>query len=186
MVESDPPHNPSLLDQAEAVSREWLSLPGRRERGFSLGQFDKEALKEQIIYALEDRDGKIIAFVNEAKSYRQGEVSADMMRHRVTVPNGSMDYLFAKLLLRLKEKGFKRFNLGLAALSGVGDKPGATLEERACHQIYEHLNRFFSYKGLRKYKEKFDADWEESFLVYEGGPPGLVRTALALARATED
>lgn len=47
------------------------------------------------------------------------------------------------------------------------------------------LNRYFSYKGLRHYKAKFEPAWEPRFLVYQGGPPGLVQTALALARATE-
>jgi phosphatidylglycerol lysyltransferase len=108
-----------------------------------------------------------------------------MMRHREDVPNGTMDFLFSKLLLQLKDEGFEYFNLGLAALSGVGESPEATLAERAVRQIYEHMNRFFSYKGLRRYKDKFQPVWKESFLVYEGGPPGLIRTALAITRAGE-
>jgi phosphatidylglycerol lysyltransferase len=58
-------------------------------------------------------------------------------------------------------------------------------EERGLHQFFEHLNRYFSYKGLRHYKAKFAPAWESRFLVYQGGPSGLVQTALALARATE-
>ena len=96
-----------------------------------------------------------------------------------------MDYLFRGLLLELRQAGLRRFDLGMAPLSGVGDRPGATLQERALHQLFEHLNRFFSYRGLRNYKAKFEPSWEERFLVYQGGPPGLVKTALALTRATE-
>ncbi len=180
-----PPHTTLLVDAVEAVSNQWLSLPGRRERGFSLGWFDRESVEKEILFVLKDKAGEIVAFVNQVPSYAPGEASIDMMRHKESVPNGTMDFLFVKLLSALHDNGFHYFNLGLAALSGVGDEPEASLEEKAIHEIYEHMNRFFSYKGLRRYKDKFEPDWKESFLVYEGGPPGLIKTALAVTRAGE-
>ncbi len=179
------PHSKELLDTIESVSNQWLSLPGRRERGFSLGWFDRELVAHETVFILKDPKGEVIAFVNQVPSYAPGEASIDMMRHKEEVPNGTMDFLFTKLLVALKDDGFKTFNLGLAALSGVGDAPDASLEERAIHQIYEHMNRFFSYKGLRQYKNKFSPTWKASYLVYEGGTPGLIRTALAITRAGE-
>ncbi len=178
-----PPHSVVILDSIQQVSDEWLSLPGRKERGFSLGQFDRAALQSHPLFVLRDDKKEIIAFVDQVPSYVKGEVTIDMMRHRQNVPSGTMDYLFGKLLQALKELGFTHFSLGLAALSGVGDKPGASLEEKGAFLIYNNLNRFFSYKGLRAYKQKFDPEWEERFLIYEGGPPGLVRTAASLIGA---
>lgn len=175
-----------MLDEMELVSKAWLALPGRRERGFSLGKFERADLQQNDIFVLRDKDNKAIAFVNQIRSYRPGEVTIDMMRHIESAPNGSMDYLFAKLISDLSSSGFKYFSLGLAALSGVGETPDSSLEEKALHQVYEHLNRFFSYKGLRAYKNKFDPTWEDRFLVYEGAVPGLARTGLAIARATEE
>ncbi|CAN5327195.1 hypothetical protein BH11CYA1_BH11CYA1_21370 [soil metagenome] len=181
-----PPFSVALLDEVQEISRQWLALPGRRERGFSLGQFDREELQQNDLFVLRDKDNTAIAFVNQIRSYSPGEVTIDMMRHKENVPNGSMDFLFAKLLKELHAEGFKYFSLGLAALAGVGDEPDDSLEEKALHQVYEHLNRFFSYKGLRSYKEKFNPAWEERFLIYEGGPPGLVKAGIAIAKATEE
>ncbi len=186
VVKSSAPHSDDELNELQAVSDEWLSLPGRRERGFSLGKFDKSELRNDTIYKLVDPNGKMLAFVNQVRSYQAGETTIDLMRHRVEVPNGAMDFLFVKLLTMLKDEGYTHFSLGLAALSGVGTESDATLQERAVHQIYEHLNRFFSYKGLRNYKAKFGPEWVSRYLVYESGTPGLVRTTIAIAKATED
>ena len=180
-----PPHSEALLVELKAISDEWLSLPGRRERTFSLGYFDHDQLRSDTVFVLLAPDGTKLAFVNQVKSYAPKEVSIDMMRHKNQVPNGSMDYLFCKLLVALHDEGFKRFSLGLAALSGVGENADASLEEKAVHQIYEHMNRFFSYKGLRRYKSKFDPSWEGRYLVYEGGTPGLLKTTLAILRVAE-
>jgi phosphatidylglycerol lysyltransferase len=181
-----PPHPATLLDDVEAVSNEWLSLPGRRERTFTLGQFDRAYINETPLFTLLDSGGRLVAFVNEIPAYPAGVATIDMMRHRVEVPNGAMDFLFLRLMQRLREEGYHHFNLGLAPFSGVGDEPDATLEERAIHQVFEHLNRFFSYKGLRSYKDKFEPQWIDVFLVYQGGVPGLIRTGLALQQVGEE
>lgn len=180
-----PPHSEDTLDKLQVVSNAWLSLPGRRERCFSLGMFDRQELKNENVYAVFAKDKSIIAFVNQVRSYADGEASIDLMRHQHEVPNGTMDYLFVKLLLALHTAGYKKFNLGLAALSGVGESAEANMHEKAVHQIYEHMNRFFSYKGLRRYKDKFDPTWESRYLIYEGGTPGLLKTALAILQVSE-
>lgn len=180
-----PPHPGALLDEIEQVSAEWLSLPGRRERAFALGRFDRSYVQRTPIVVARDSNGRAVAFLNEVPGVRPGLATVDLMRHRRDAPNGIMDYLFCELLLRLGQEGYRWFNLGLAPLSGVGDRPGASLQERAVHQVYEHLTAVFSFKGLRSYKAKFEPVWEERFLVYQDGPPGLIRTALALGRITQ-
>lgn len=127
----------------------------------------------------------MIAFVNVIPSYRPGETTIDLMRHQPEAPNGTMDFLFIELQLLLRERGFRLFNLGMAPFAGVGEEPGASREERAAHYLSEQLGRWVSYKGIRSYKDKFGPTWEARYLVYQGGPVGLVKTALALTKATE-
>jgi phosphatidylglycerol lysyltransferase len=106
-----------------------------------------------------------------------------MMRHVPEVPPGTMDYIFTELMLTLKQEGYRSFDLGLAPFAGVGDRPEATIGERAVHQLLERLYWFVSYKGLRNYKVKFEPSWEDRYIVYQGGPIGLVRIALAINRS---
>ncbi|MBK9769748.1 MAG: DUF2156 domain-containing protein [Candidatus Obscuribacter sp.] len=173
------------MTEVESISNQWLSLPGRRERGFSLGQFSRQDLQTDNLYVLRNAQNEGVAFVNQIRSYTPKETTIDMMRYCANAPNGTMDCLFAKLLMALHTQGYKYFSLGLSALSGVGDEPDDSLHEKAMHQVYEHFNRFFSYKGLRTYKAKFEPRWEERYLIYEGSTAQLIKTGLAIARATE-
>jgi phosphatidylglycerol lysyltransferase len=185
LVRTLPPHDPVLLAQVKEVSDEWLQIPGRRERSFSLGSFSEDYLNEFPLAVLREPSGRIIAFANEVRSYRPGEATIDLMRHRPEAPNSTMDYLFIALMLALKGLGYHTFNLGMAPYAGVGDEPGARLEERTAHQLAEHMTRFGSYKGIRDFKAKFEPEWENRFLIYQGGPFGLVKTAVALVQATD-
>ncbi len=184
LVRHDPPHSAELMDTVESISNEWLALPGRGEHSFTLGRFDRSYIQTTPLICLNNAEGKSIAFVNEVRSYYPGEITIDLMRHRNEVPSGTMDYLFLKLLLAYKERGYRYFNLGLAALSGVGDNPDASLKERALFQLCEHLNKKFSYKGLQKYKQKFDPIWEPRYFIYRFGPAKLLKCVLAFKKVT--
>jgi phosphatidylglycerol lysyltransferase len=177
-----PPHPAALLDEIEEVSKQWLSQPGRREFGFIQGSFARGYVATTPLVVLRDSTGRPLAFVNEIPSYRPGEANFDMMRHVAEVPPGTMDYIFTELMLALKQDGYRSFDLGLAPFAGVGDRPEATMGERAVHLLFNTLFWFVSYKGMRNYKVKFEPNWEDRFIVYQGGPIGLVRIALAINR----
>ncbi len=176
------PHPAAVLDEVEEVSRDWLALPGRRERAFALGRFDRGYLARHSLVLVRDPAGRLVAFVNQVPDVRPGVATVDLMRHRRDAPNGLMDFLFGELMLLVRREGYRWFSLGLAPLAGVAGRPGAGLAERAVHEVYEHVTGVFSFKGLRQYKAKFEPVWEERFLVYQKGPLTCLRTALALGR----
>jgi phosphatidylglycerol lysyltransferase len=180
-----PPHSQTLLDEVEEVSRRWISEPGRQEFGFIEGTFERSYVATTPLFVLRDSTGRALAFVNEIPSYRPGEANFDMARQVAEVPYGTMDYIFMESMLALKQEGYRSFDLGLAPFAGVGDSPEATIGERAARQIFDHLYWFLSYKGLRNYKIKFEPKWEDRFLVYQGGPIGLLRIAMGIGRALE-
>ncbi|MGH7889295.1 MAG: bifunctional lysylphosphatidylglycerol flippase/synthetase MprF, partial [Thermodesulfobacteriota bacterium] len=80
-----------VLLKVKEVSDEWLQIPGRRERGFTLGMFEPNYIKSTPVFSAVDKDDKMLAFVNIIPSYRQGEATIDLMRRRTEAPNGIMD-----------------------------------------------------------------------------------------------
>ncbi len=160
------PLSEDVIALAREVSDDWLALPGRRERTFTLGQFDEQYIRSTSLMAVHDAEGKMLAFVNVVPSYRKGEATCDLMRRHRDAPNGVMDYLLVKLIEWNKEQGHERFNLGMAPMSGFHERESATIEETLIHNFFQRLNFLFSYSGLKHYKAKFADEWEPRYVVF--------------------
>jgi phosphatidylglycerol lysyltransferase len=177
----EPPIPDEVLARLREVSDDWLRIPGRRERGFTVGVFSEAEIRRTPVFAAAGPDGRFLAFVNIVRSYAPGETTIDLMRHCRDAPPGIMDSLFIKLFEQQKQKGFRRFSLGLAPLSGFlrGEESGA--EERAVQYFLQRLNFIFSYEGLSDYKAKFATHWEPRYAIYRNVFE-LPRMAIALLR----
>lgn len=154
-----------LLDKLEQVSNQWLEEPGRVERGFSLGYFDRDYIEKTLILTVE-KDQEIVAFLNIIPSFEESMVCVDMMRKSSNAPSGVMDYIFVKSILLMKDLKLKKFSLGLAPMSGFEKHEQAGLDEMAIHSLFQKLNFIFNYEGLKTFKEKFADEWEPRYLIY--------------------
>ena len=160
-----PPFDEELLNVLKEISDNWLD--GRQEKGFSLGYFDEKYIQLAPIALVRDEENNVQAFVTFLASNGPEEASIDLMRYHLrTAPNGIMDYLFVKLLLHFKEEGVIFFDLGMAPLSNVGTEKHSFLQEKVAYLIYAFTNRFYSFSGLRQYKQKFSPVWMPRYIAY--------------------
>lgn len=161
----NPPFSDEFLDELEKISNDWLE--GRQEKGFSLGFFQRDYLSLAPIACVYDESGKVQAFANLLPSNNEEDSSIDLMRYDPeTERNGIMDYLFVQIFLYLKEQNVKHFELGMAPLSNVGQDDHSFFEEKLAFLVYAFANRFYSFGGLRNYKEKFAPTWSARYLSY--------------------
>ncbi|MFC3127064.1 bifunctional lysylphosphatidylglycerol flippase/synthetase MprF [Pseudoroseomonas globiformis] len=165
-----PPEVEPLLPELEAVSREWLDQHKAREKAFSLGAFEPGYVASQPVGVVRGPEGGIIAFATllEAPGHRH-DMSIDLMRHRAEVPPGTMDFLFLRLILRAKEQGYAFFDLGMAPLSGLAAHRLAPVWYRLGGLVFRRGERFYNFRGLRAFKEKFEPVWEPRYLCTPGG-----------------
>jgi phosphatidylglycerol lysyltransferase len=163
-VES-PPFTPVRIRELKEVSDVWLE--GRKEKTFSIGTFQESYLHLAPIGQLRNREGELLAFASLMPSYDRGDsVSVDLTRHLPDVPNGVMDALFLHLFEWAKENGYKRFNLGMAPLSSVGESLYAHLSERVAHWLFRKGTSLYAFQGVRRFKSKFEPYWEPRYLAY--------------------
>ncbi len=177
-----PPLEPALLQELRQISEEWLAIMHGSEKRFSVGWFDEAYLADCEIAVVRDSGGVISAFANLVPEYQLNEITIDLMRHRRSMVHGTMDFLFVSLFQHYRDRGYDGFNLGLSALSGVGESRASSRIEKAGHYLYQHLNGFYNFKGLHAYKEKFRPRWEPRYLVFPAYG-GLMDSVIALIRA---
>ncbi|MBP1882746.1 bifunctional lysylphosphatidylglycerol flippase/synthetase MprF [Sinorhizobium mexicanum] len=175
----EPEGVPAILPELATVSYAWLAHHSAREKGFSLGAFDPQYLAAQPVGVLKCA-GRIVAFANILTTATKEEGSVDLMRFLPDAPKGSMDFLFVQLMEYLKAQGYRRFNLGMAPLSGMSSRQIAPVWDRAGRAFFEHGERFYNFKGLRAFKSKFHPRWQPRYLVASGG----LNPILALMDAT--
>ena len=178
----EPPISDELLEELHAISDEWLTTMHGTEKRFSLGWFDDAYIRNSRIATVHTPQGWISAFANLVPEYQHNELTVDLMRHRPEIEHGTMEFLFASMFQWAESRGYDTFNLGLSALSGVGDQPHDPAAERVMHFIYEHINWFYNFKGLHEFKEKFHPEWSPRYLIYPG-PANLAPAWLAVTHA---
>jgi phosphatidylglycerol lysyltransferase len=163
-----PAEIPALMPEIERISGDWLRTKNTREKGFSLGFFDRGYL-ERLPVALVRKGGAIVAFANLWPGGESEEISIDLMRHTVDAPLGVMDYLFIELMIYGAAQGYRWFNLGMAPLAGLEARSIAPLWSRLGSLVYRHGEHFYNFQGLRAYKDKYDPVWEPRYLACPGG-----------------
>lgn len=173
----EPPFEAVLMSELRAVSDDWLGEKPA-EKSFSLGRFDADYIQRAPVALVRDGAGALVAFASILPSYgHREEYSIDLMRHRENAPGGTMDFLFVRLMQEAQTLGYHWFNLGMAPLAGVGDTPWANTAEQLARLAFEHGNRFYNYKGLRAFKEKWHPVWQSMYLAY---PPEARLSSLQL------
>ena len=168
-----------IIETLAIVSNDWLSTKNTREKGISLGFFDRDYLLRNDVAVIR-QDEKIVAFANLWKPDNQTELSIDLMRYSQDAPGGTMEYLTICLMLWAQEQGYQSFNLGMAPLSGLEYHALAPMWHKIGSSVFRYGNEFYNFQGLRAYKDKFDPEWSPRYMAV----PSMLDVPSALLQIT--
>jgi phosphatidylglycerol lysyltransferase len=203
----DPARESALLEQLREISADWMRARHGGEKGFCMGRFDPHALGESwLAVAWNPARARAEAFATWVPIPARQGWAVDMMRRRTDAPTGATEFLVVKSVERARERGDRLMSLSLAGLARVpdsGEPPAAdeaagtvtpasgaageertrpSGEDRAREFLMETLARYYDFKGLFRWKKKFNPVFEDRYLVYPE-PLALPRVARALLRA---
>ena len=171
-------HEPGLapMDELKVISDAWLTGKNVREKGFSLGRFSDEYLKHFRI-AIIRFEGRPVAFANLLETYGHDLASLDLMRAHPDAPKLTMEFMMVGLIQHYKNHDYARFSLGMVPLSGLQPRRGAPLTQRLGSMVFRRGEQLYNFQGLRRFKDKFQPDWEPRYMAVPAGLDPLVALA---------
>ncbi|WP_194790143.1 bifunctional lysylphosphatidylglycerol flippase/synthetase MprF [Pseudomonas sp. UFMG81] len=170
----EPGHAP--LAELKEISDAWLDGKNVREKGFSLGRFSPEYLQHFRI-ALIRFQGRPVAFANLLETHSNELASLDLMRAHPEAPKLTMEFMMVGLILHYKSHDYGRFSLGMVPLSGLQPRRGAPLTQRLGSMVFQRGEQLYNFQGLRRFKDKFQPDWEPRYMAVPAGLDPLVALA---------
>jgi lysyl-tRNA synthetase, class II len=168
---------PHMIEELDEVSTRWRR--GAAERGFAMAM-DSLAGDQSgsVVVIARDSGGAARGFLHLVPTYGRRAMSLSFMRRDPETPNGLMEFLVARAIELLRERGVDEVSLNFAAFARVLHSPRGRLE-RLAGRVIALGNPFFQIESLYRFNAKFYPCWEPRHLVYEGAF-GLPRTALAV------
>ena len=195
----DPHEDPDgMLEQMKAISAEWLSQKKGGEKGFCMGRFDPARLDEHLLsIAWNPANRRVEAFCAFVPVWARRGWVIDLMRRHKDAPTATMEFLVVKTLDRVRQRGDAFISLALSALAKVASSEAETAavngasgaapagapagDDAARTFLMDALARYYDFKGLFRWKKKFNPAFEDRFLVFSD-PLALPRVARALLR----
>ena len=156
------------IDELRGISDAWLQGKKVREKGFSLGRFSADYLAHFRIVVVRV-DGRAVAFANLLECGSRAVASLDLMRVLADAPKSTMEFLMLGLILHFKEAGYARFSLGMVPLAGLQPRRGTPLPLRLGAWVFTRGESFYNFQGLRRFKDKFQPQWEPRYLAVPAG-----------------
>lgn len=169
------------LCQLESVTDAWLQ--GAHERGFTMAMDGLRGAhqSETLVAVARDAEQRVCGFLHFVPSYGRAAVSLSFMRRRPATPNGLTEFLVARSLEALRDRGVEHVSLNFAAFARFIHDPQSRVE-RLLGRIVSLANPFFQIESLYRFNAKFSPSWVPRYLVYSG-LLGLPRAGLAAAWA---
>ena len=165
------------LDRLDRVSDAWRH--GQPERGFAmaLDELNPDEHAETLVAIALDPDQRVRGFLHFVPTYGRAAMSLSAMRRELQTPNGLTEFLVARSLDVLRDRGITEVSLNFAAFARAFHGP-RDLGDRLLARLLALPNRYFQIESLYRFNAKFFPRWEPRYLVYEGRL-GLPRAALA-------
>jgi lysyl-tRNA synthetase, class II len=169
----------TTLCELEHVSERWRQ--GQPERGFSMAMdtLRGDHLGDSLVLVARDGEGggAVRGFLHFVPVYGRAAVSLSFMRRELDTPNGLTEFMVARAMELLRERGVAEASLNFAAFARLMHSPSGPFE-RLLGRLAALFNPYFQIESLYRFNAKFFPRWEPRYLVYEGAL-GLPRAGLA-------
>jgi lysyl-tRNA synthetase class 2 len=132
----------------------------------SLDALRRDDHGDSLVVLGKDAEGRVRGFIHFAPSYGYAAVSLSLMRREPDTPNGLMEFLVARGLEQLRQRGVDEASLNFAAFARLIHEPRGPLERLLGRGLLV-ADAFFQVERLHRFNAKFFPRWEPRYLLYE-------------------
>jgi len=173
-----------MLEMLNDISRRWRGK--KPERGFTMTlSQDIEGTNPdfRLCIAL-DEEARPGGFLRVVPIYGPNPgYTLDIMRRDTDTPNGMIEFLLTRTILKLDELGFQRFSMNFAAWGRFfEDDVDYTLTQRGAKLVLNLMSPFYQIKSLKEFNQRLYPEWVPRCIAYEGFR-SLPRVALLYSAA---
>ena len=143
----------------------------------ALDELRRDDHGDSLVLIGHDGEGRIRAFLHFAPSYGRPAVSLSLMRRDKDTPNGLTEFLVARGIELLRDRGVEEVSLNFAAFARFIHSPRSGLERLVGRGLLL-ADSVFQIERLHRFNAKFFPRWEPRYLLYER-VLGLGRVGLA-------
>jgi phosphatidylglycerol lysyltransferase len=170
-----------LLADLEKLMGEWQHTKHAPRLTFTLGFYPFPLISEGQILLAHHR-GVLTAVLSFYPSGGGRGMVLDLMVKSPEASNGTIEAALAHAALHFQAVGFTELNLGMAPLADVTDTSEKPLVKKIRNVLFDRFNKFYQYKSLYRFKNKFVPEWQPRYLYvpdYVGLPAYLTSVMLA-------
>lgn len=172
---SDEPLEQQLLE----LSKDWLARKSGGEMGFDLGSFNTKTIREKGVAVVRSPNGQLKSFATwHAYNHGRGRC-LDLMRSHAEARD-VMDFLILEAMQSFRDQGVEEVCFGSAPLANTSDPSEHSVYDRTIRFVFENLERYYGYKRLFFFKQKYHPRWEARYLAYPCGTT-LLLVGVAIA-----
>lgn len=152
---------PRMLDELLGIDEAWRRHAGPR-LGFTISDFDRDALSELPVSVASDAENRLVAFTSFRPTGSDGGWVLDLMRRTPDGIPGAVEWCIAEAAQAFRSGGASKLSLGLAPLAGLSVHEGPLLE-RAMALASRLVRPWYDVSSLAFFKAKFDPRWEPRY-----------------------
>lgn len=155
-----------VLNEVDVLYKEWIAEKKAPELTFSMDFYPFPVEHDAWLLTVAGPEGNLWGAYTYYP-YNQGRgMVLDFMLRSVTSPSGMVEGALAESIEHFRNAGKVELSLSNAPLSNTQKAVEASLTDKGVKLIFNNVNRFYNYRSLFTFKQKFLPKWEPRYLVF--------------------
>ena len=118
-----------------------------------------------------ERDGRLIGFATIWLGADNDELTVGMIRYSPDASPGILDFIFVEVMNWARDKGYRFLSLGEAPMANWHSDDHIEKRSQLMSLGFRFGRHFYSYQGLRNYKDRFNPVWRPVYVAWPADKP---------------